>query len=212
LPTRVGRPPCVETRVHHLNWPCGFSEVFNHTPSDTPSPNKLILVISSDKGLCGGIHSSVSKAARRALTNDAESPLKDSAESSQIDPESPVMVIGDKSKAQLSKAVGKNFRLTFNQIGRDIPTFTDAASVADLIIKSGVKFDSAVIIYNKFVSALSYEAAAMEVKGFQGLDESNGFKSYENEDDATKDFAEFSLANAIFAALVENHACEQSSR
>ena len=32
------------------------------------------------------------------------------------------------------------------------------------------------------------------------------------EDDVTKDLAEFSLANAIYAALVEGHACEQSSR
>ena len=32
------------------------------------------------------------------------------------------------------------------------------------------------------------------------------------EEDVTKDLAEFSLANAIFAALVEGHAAEQSSR
>jgi F-type H+-transporting ATPase subunit gamma len=32
------------------------------------------------------------------------------------------------------------------------------------------------------------------------------------EDDVSKDLAEFSLANAIYAALVEGHACEQSSR
>lgn len=32
------------------------------------------------------------------------------------------------------------------------------------------------------------------------------------EDDVTKDLAEFSLANAIYAALVESHACEQSAR
>ena len=41
---------------------------------------------------------------------------------------------------------------------------------------------------------------------------SGSFKVYENEDDATKDLAEFSLANAIYAALVEGHACEQSAR
>ena len=40
----------------------------------------------------------------------------------------------------------------------------------------------------------------------------DSFKVYENEDDATKDLAEFSLANAIYAALVESHACEQSAR
>jgi len=122
------------------------------------------------------------------------------------------MVIGDKSKAQLSRAAPGNLRLAFNQIGRDVPTFADAAGVADLISKSGVQYDSVVLVYNKFVSAISYEAAVMEVKGEEGLKESNGFKAYENEDDVTKDLAEFSLANAIFAALTEGYACEQSAR
>ena len=39
-----------------------------------------------------------------------------------------------------------------------------------------------------------------------------GFKAYELEDEALKDLSEFSLANAIYAALVEAHACEQSAR
>jgi F-type H+-transporting ATPase subunit gamma len=83
------------------------------------------------------------------------------------------MVIGDKPKAQLTRAVPNNLRLTFNQIGRDVPTFADAAGVADLIAKSGVKYDSVVLVYNKFVSAISYEAALMEVKGEEGLRESS---------------------------------------
>ena len=83
------------------------------------------------------------------------------------------MIIGDKSKAQLSRQLGSNFRLTFNQIGRDIPTFADAAGVADLVVKSGVKYDSIVIIHNKFISALSYEATAVEVKGVEALTESS---------------------------------------
>jgi hypothetical protein len=33
-----------------------------------------------------------------------------------------------------------------------------------------------------------------------------GFKAYEMEDEVTKDLTEFSLANAIFAALVEARA------
>lgn len=147
-----------------------LTEVFEHVPSDSPTPNKLFIVISSDKGLCGGIHSSVSKATRKALTGDKESPLANATENdARVDPESPVMVIGDKSKAQLTRTISKNFKLTFNQIGRDIPTFADAASVADMIVQSGVKYDSVVIVYNKFVSAISYEAAAMQVKGVEGL-------------------------------------------
>lgn len=39
-----------------------------------------------------------------------------------------------------------------------------------------------------------------------------GFAAYEQEDDTTKDVAEFTLANAIYAALVESHAAEQNSR
>ena len=38
------------------------------------------------------------------------------------------------------------------------------------------------------------------------------FKVYEMEEDVTRDLGEFSIANAIYAALVEAHASEISSR
>ncbi|KAH9474424.1 ATP synthase subunit gamma, mitochondrial [Psilocybe cubensis] len=188
-------------------------EVFAHVPSDKPTPNKLFVVISSDKGLCGGIHSSVSKATRKAFAGAEDSPFVGvSPNDAAIDATSPVVIIGDKSKGQLQRTLGANYQITFNQIGRDIPTFADAAAVADLIVQSGIKYDAVVLVYNKFISQLSYEPAIMQVKGEAALNESDAFKVYENEDDATKDLAEFSLANAIYAALVEGHACEQSAR
>ncbi|KAI0672139.1 ATP synthase F1 gamma [Trametes maxima] len=177
------------------------SEIFEHAPAQDAGKRTLFIVVSSDKGLCGGIHSSVTKATRRAF-----------AEKDKVDEESPVMVIGDKSKAQLSRLLPKNLVMSFNQIGRDIPTFADAAGVADLILTSGVQYDKIAIVYNKFVSAISYESAVIEVESEALLKESPGFKTYEMEDDVTKDLAEFSLANAIYAALVEGHACEQSAR
>ncbi|KAJ7689338.1 ATPase, F1 complex, gamma subunit domain-containing protein [Mycena rosella] len=192
------------------------SEVFAHTApdaeADTSAHKRLFLVISSDKGLCGGIHSSVSKATRRALGSQAESPLMAGATPVQVDAASAVMIVGDKSKAQLLRTVRENLRLTFNQVGRDIPTFADAAGIADLIVKSGEQYDSVVIVYNKYISAISYEAAAKEVLGEKALKASGGFSRYEMEDDFTRDLAEFSLANAVFAALVESHACEQNAR
>jgi len=187
------------------------SEIFaNASPEEEPK-RKLFIVVSSDKGLCGGIHSSVSKATRRALH---ESTLQGNEPSvaGSADPDSPVMVIGDKSKIQLSRTLAKNMVLTFNQIGKDVPTFADAAGVADLVTKSGVKYDIITIVYNKFVSAISYEAAAYDVLNEDGLRGAPGFKAYEMEDDFTKDLAEFTLANAIFSALVEGYACEMSSR
>jgi F-type H+-transporting ATPase subunit gamma len=117
---------------------------------------KIIVVVSGDRGLCGGIHSSVTKAARRDLAI---------ADNSQ----SPLVIIGDKGKAQLTRAAPKNIVLTFNQIGKDIPTFADASAVADLIVKSGVKYDSVDIVYNKYISVISYEAATAHVYNDEAL-------------------------------------------
>ena len=139
--------------------------MFENSAPEEPAKRKLFIVVSSDKGLCGGIHSSVSKATRRALAE----------KNSSVDPESPVMVVGDKSKAQLSRAIPKNLVMSFNQIGRDIPTFADAAGVADLIVKSGVAYDSIAIVYNKFVSALSYEPAIIEVQTEDKLKEARKY-------------------------------------
>lgn len=130
-------------------------EIFsNASPEsdDAVGKRKLFIVVSSDKGLCGGIHSSVTKFTRAAFKKG------------EVSNDSPIVVIGDKSKAQLSRALPNNIELTFNQIGRDIPTFADAASVTDLVFKSGIKYDSVVIVYNKFVSAISFESHAVEVQ------------------------------------------------
>jgi F-type H+-transporting ATPase subunit gamma len=63
------------------------------------------------------------------------------------------MVIGDKSKPQMSRAIPKGLA-TFNQIGRDIPTFNDAAGVADLIVKRDAECNGIVVVSNDFVSLL----------------------------------------------------------
>jgi F-type H+-transporting ATPase subunit gamma len=134
---------------------CSPAEINEHTQlGDEAGKRKLFIVISSDKGLCGGIHSSVTKFTRRTIAS-TENP---------VDSDSPIMVVGDKSKQQLARILGDNMQMSFNQIGRDIPTFADAAGIADLISTSGVEYDSVVIVYNKFVSAISYEAAMVEVR------------------------------------------------
>jgi len=178
------------------------AEIFKTASPKEPPKRKLFVVVSSDKGLCGGVHSSLSKLLRRTLIGPEAT----------ADPASPIVVIGDKAKAQLSRHLVKNFLLTVNQIGKDVPTFTDAAGVVDLVAQSGVQYDSAVILYNKYVSAIAYESVMKEVHPASALESSDGFRKYEQEEEVTKDLAEFTLANAIFTALVEGHASEQSAR
>jgi len=169
----------------------------------------LWIVVSSDKGLCGGIHSSVSKQAKRSLSEASGGSLE--GVSSDI----PVVVLGDKPKQQLGRALPNNLVLSFNQVGKQVPTFAEACAIADQIDELKVNYDSVKIIYNKFVSSISYEAAIMEVHNADALRTAEKFKAYEMEDadDAlVNDLASFALTNAIYATLVEGHATEISAR
>ncbi|CAE7171204.1 unnamed protein product [Rhizoctonia solani] len=175
------------------------NEIFGNSEASVAEGGKVLyVVVSSDRGLCGGIHSSVTKATKRAIEQNSG--------------QGSIVVLGEKSKSQLSRSSAKHLELSFSQIGREVPSFADAAEIADKIITSGIEFDSVNLIYNRFVSAIAYESTAMTVFNEKALTDAPAFKAYELEDDPTKDLVEFSLANAIYAALVEGHAAEISSR
>ena len=91
----------------------------------------LYIVASSDRGLCGGIHSSVGKAAR-----------KDIAEGEGAGKEIRVVALGEKQKQQMTRGEGaKALMLSFSQIGKSVPTFNDALAIADKIEAEGFKYD-----------------------------------------------------------------------
>ena len=56
--------------------------------------------------------------------------------------------------------------LAFNQSSHDIPISASMVGVADLIVQSGIKYDSISIVYNKFLSAILYKPAIVEVAEF----------------------------------------------
>ncbi|RXK38012.1 ATP synthase F1, gamma subunit [Tremella mesenterica] len=174
------------------------NEIFQHSKPDSPDhkPKILYLGISSDGGLCGGIHSSVSRLVKKEM---AEAPGS-------------LAVVGDKSKAQLSRAMPQSLKVSFSSVGKDVPTFTEASAIADEIMKNGGEWDEIRIVSNHYLSAISYESRMVSVISAESLRESAGFNRYEMEEDVSKDLAEFALANAIYTALVEGHAAEISAR
>lgn len=107
----------------------------------------LIVVCSSDKGLCGGIHSGLTRATRRMFLEKDDMDL---------------VVIGEKCKAQLGRSNSKNMMLSFAGIGKDVPTFADAQAIADQIALLPEDYASIKILYNKFINATSYEATPIE--------------------------------------------------
>ncbi|KAG0227962.1 atp3 gamma subunit of the F1 sector of mitochondrial F1F0 ATP synthase [Actinomortierella wolfii] len=159
----------------------------------------VYIVTSSDRGLCGGIHSSVAKAARRQLETAP-------AASQQV------IVLGDKSKTQMSRTHKENITLSFNQIGKAIPTFAEAAAVADTIKASGVKFDNAIIYYNHFKSVIAYEATPLPTYSTEALKAAEGFTAYEVDEEILENYNEFLFANNLYWGLVEGHASEMSAK
>jgi F-type H+-transporting ATPase subunit gamma len=104
----------------------------------------LLVAVSSDRGLCGAIHSSIAKSIRKTVR---ESHLKAS-----------IVVLGDKAKPQVAREARNNISLHFNQLGRNIPLFADAANVVDILMKQeAIPLSSVQIYHNRFKSVIAYE-------------------------------------------------------
>jgi F-type H+-transporting ATPase subunit gamma len=126
-------------------------------PIEGEGKKDLIVVCSSDKGLCGGIHSGMSRLTRKMT---AEHPNTD------------IVIVGEKCKAQLSRSNGKQVVLSFAGIGRDVPTFADAQAIADQISLLPTDYASIKIMYNKFNNAQSYEPITIEAFSEEAIRES----------------------------------------
>ncbi|KXN74576.1 ATP synthase F1 gamma [Conidiobolus coronatus NRRL 28638] len=160
--------------------------------------SKAAVTVSGDRGLCGGIHSSVSKATKAYLKENTEAR---------------VFVLGDKAKAQLSRGFRQYIDVSFNQIGKSVPTWAESADIAETILSSETKFDQYDIVYNKFVSVIAYEASKVKAYSLDAIKASAGFSAYEVEDDEVlANYQQFLFANSIHWALTEGYASEQSAK
>ena len=141
----------IESRVYGETSNTVFdeAETAKGLQESTGDENKksLLVICSSDKGLCGGIHSGMTRATRRLLGDQ---------------PDLDLAVVGEKCKAQLGRANGKSMVLSFAGVGKDIPTFADAQAIADQICLLPTQYDSVRIMYNKFVNAQTYEPVIVE--------------------------------------------------
>lgn len=166
-------------------------------PLTAEGKKSLIIVCSSDKGLCGGIHSGLSRMTRKVLQENSNTEL---------------VILGEKCKSQLGRSSGKDVVLSFAGIGKDVPTFADAQAIADQIALISTDYASIRILYNKFLNAQSYEPVMVEAFSEEAIKNSPNFAAFEIDDEVLTNLREYALANSIYWALAEGHACEQSAR
>ena len=167
-------------------------------PAEDAIGKSLVVACSSDRGLCGAIHSTISKPVKALCRKNPETTA--------------VVVLGDKARTQISREAAKNVIMSFNSIGKASPTFSEASSVADLILASGVAFKDAKIYYNGFKSVIAYELSTISAYSKDTVLAAEKLAQYEIEDDIVENFAEFAFANSLFGALSEGHASEMAAR
>ncbi|KAI1338488.1 ATP synthase F1 gamma [Xylariaceae sp. FL0016] len=168
-------------------------------PLDPEGKKTLYIVCSSDKGLCGGIHSGLSRFMRRQFAATDAQP-------------SDLVLIGEKSRAQLSRTNPKDIVLSFAGVGKDVPTFADAQAIADQVVQLPGEYSDIKIVYNKFINATSYEATVIEAFSEEAIANSPNFSVFEVDEELLSNLREYALANSLYWALAEGHACEISAR
>lgn len=135
-------------------------------------------------------------------------------------PEAKVVILGDKAKPQIARGARKNIVMSFNQIGKDIPTFTDALDVAQLLLKSNEDAAKSLIsqsndiqvVYNAFRSVIAYETTTLSVPNADQLALMPNLAQYEYDSETLEAYAQFLLSSQIFSGLVEGHASEMSAK
>ncbi|KAI6652554.1 ATP synthase subunit gamma, mitochondrial-like [Oopsacas minuta] len=161
----------------------------------------LAILVSSDRGLCGGIHSNVAKSIRADLNGELENY------------DTKLVIIGDKVKSMMQGKHGSKIVLSVNDYGKKVPLFEDASRLAEEVIASGVEYDIGAVYYNNFKSVISYNTSKIPIFPVDALESSEKLSVYDDIDnDVLQCYHEFSLASLIFYTMKEGACSEQSSR
>ncbi|XP_047245259.1 ATP synthase subunit gamma, mitochondrial isoform X3 [Girardinichthys multiradiatus] len=162
----------------------------------------LIVGVTSDRGLCGAIHSSVAKTIKSEIAN-----------LTGVGKEVMVINVGDKLRGLLYRTHGKHILLNCKEVGRKPPNFGDASIIAAELLNSGYEFDQGSIIFNRFRSVISYKTDRKPVFSIDTVASSENMGIYDDIDaDVLRNYQEFALVNIIYLALKESSTSEQSAR
>ena len=176
--------------------------------SGTGSDNvHLLLVMTAERGLCGGFNSSIAKLARQHANEliAAGKTVK-------------IVTVGKKGRDVIRRDLGPYFidHVDMTEVKR--VGYDDARSIAQNLLArfDGGEFDVATLFFSEFVNVVTQIPTAQQIipAAYEaGDDESAAFYDYEP-DEATilADLLPRGVATQIFAALLENGASEQGAR
>ncbi|KAG7346595.1 ATP synthase F1 subunit gamma [Nitzschia inconspicua] len=169
-------------------------------------PQKVLIVpFTSEKGLCGGVNSFVTRATRDMIK-------KLNAQGKDAD----VVVIGDKGRSQLRRFVPEKItRSATDIIGPGTYTLASALA-AELITAGAAEYDAVVMVYNSFVNAATYKQMYKVVIPLTaGTEDGGALGTYDFDSDKMESMAdlyEFMLSTQVYHCFMDGATAEQSAR
>ena len=169
----------------------------------------LIVVMTSDKGLCGGFNSSIVRAARRKIRE-----LREQGKEVKI------FAVGRKGRDQLRRDLGGLIIGHLEDVGRPRLSFAVAAKLGDRLATgfAAGEFDVCHIVYNKFKSAMTQIVTFQQLIPFALPADGTASASdvvYDYEPDETEILEALlprNLGVQLYRALLENGASEEGAR
>jgi F-type H+-transporting ATPase subunit gamma len=170
----------------------------------------LLVVATSDRGLCGGFNASIVRAVR-ARISELEADKKTVK----------LFIIGRKGRDQLRREYGTKFLETRDGPGSIGPGYSDATEVARKLVElfDGKEFDVCTVVYNEFKTAMTQVVTLQQLIPFSpntSADEINldgAIYEFEPDEDAILEkLLPRNISVQIYHALLENGASEQGAR
>ena len=169
----------------------------------------LCVVMTADRGLCGGFNTNICKLAKKYFDEAIKSSknLK-------------IITVGTKGLDQLKRGYGKYIIKKINLKDKKKLTFLDAEEIGKQIVElfKNKEFDKCFIFYNKFKNVISQIPQQQQVipAKIEEIDKKQEeMSSYEfepEEDEILDDLLPKNISTQIFKAFLENSASEQGSR
>ena len=169
----------------------------------------LLVVMTAERGLCGGFNSNIAKLAKSHALK-----LLEQGKTVKI------ITVGKKGRDVVKRDLGEHFvdHIDLSEI-KSI-RYTDAQAISKSILErfSAGEFDVATLFYSKFVNVVTQIPTAQRVIP-ASFDDDEGTKTesvnyeYEpTEEEILADLLPRGVGTQIFAALLENGASEQGAR
>ncbi len=174
----------------------------------------LLVIVTSDRGLCGGFNGSIVREVRARILD-----LQADGKTVKL------LVVGRKGVTLMRREFSDLFVEVYEELAKPVPTFDGAALVSTKItdmFEAG-EFDVCTVYYNKFVSALTQIVTPLQLIPFSvPEDESEEAATgggasavYEFEPEEEKILAALlpkNLSTQVFRAMLESFASEQGAR